>query len=245
MRFAAPAFEEQGQGMWVRRAGGLVLSTVLAWAGAATAQTQPDPIGALLDAAPPAEPTPPSAPWTPPAAASPVPPTVQPPAAVTPAPWARPRPATITSPPPPRPARDEPVRIDQTDRTPEGPPTPAALNYEARLRASFAAAQGLQGPLDGRWTLSDGGADLYDFQIVDTGSAPLEGVWRDLRRPAVPEATGFLSDIERNGGRLTFQFQPRQSGPATVATLTATPDGHWSGDLEDGGRRMVVALRRN
>lgn len=199
---------------------------------ATAAQAQTDTIGALLDG-PAAEATGPTA----------VPP---------PAPWQAARPtsaappaAPMVLPPRPRTARDEPVHIDEVDRTPEGPPTATDLNYEARLRASFASAQGLQGPFDGRWTLSGGAGDLYDLQLVDTGSSPLEGVWRDLRRPGVPEATGFLTDPQRTGAGLTFRFQPSPGGPMASVTLSPAADGRWAGDLDEGGRRSAVTMRRD
>lgn len=231
-----------------------------------------DPIGALLDPSSAATPAPASEPdvedgpdETPATAPSPsAQPVPAPPPAPTlptyigptatatppPAPWSAPvapRPPTVpvNVPPRPRTARDAPVHIDEVDRTPEGPPSPVDLSYEARLRASFAAAQGMQGPLDGRWTLISNGEALYDFQLVDTGSAPLEGVWRDLRRPAAPEATGFLTDISRTGGQLSFTFQPTAEGPAATVILVASPEGRWSGEMVDAGRRKAVALRRD
>ena len=48
---------------------------------------------------------------------------------------------------------DRPVMIDETDRSPDGPPTPLDLGYEARIRGSASSAQGLLGPLDGGWTV--------------------------------------------------------------------------------------------
>lgn len=216
------------------------------------AQAQTDPIGALLDSAPPAAGTP--APQVPtedpeegPLEAAPV--TAEVPPA---APWqaapgavAAPPRTVVVLPPRPRTARDEPVHIDEVDRTPEGPPTATDLNYEARLRASFASAQGLQGPFDGRWTLSGGAGDLYDLQLVDTGSAPLEGVWRDVRRPGAPEASGFLTDLQRVGAALTFRFQPAAGGPMASVSLSPAADGRWTGDLDVGGRRSPVTMRRD
>jgi hypothetical protein len=205
-------------------------------------QAEPDPVA---EPEPPAV-APPAAPWSTPAAPAP---SVQAPAPTTvqPAPWAPPPrpPAPVWTPPRPQTTLDAPVHIDEIDRTPEGPPSPVDLSYEARLRASFAAAQGLQGPLDGRWTLGGADGDLYDLQLVDSGSAPVEGVWRDLRRPAALEATGFLADIVQTGGRLTFRFQPRAGGEWATATLVAGVDGRWSGELDDAGRRHSVTLRRN
>jgi hypothetical protein len=121
------------------------------------------------------------------------------------------------------------------------------VNYDARLRASFASAQGLQGPLDGGWTLSavDGG-DLYSFQLVDRGGGALEGAWSDLRRVgALGVGSGFLDDVQRYGSQLTLRFAPDGGSGGAVATLTAGLDGRWSGDLTDRGQRRAVVLRRN
>lgn len=146
----------------------------------------------------------------------------------------------------PPPTAEGPVYLDQTGRTPEGPPTATDRNYEARLRASFASAQGLQGPLDGRWILSAaGGGDLYALQLVDTGGGSLEGAWRDVRRTGAFEGSGFLSDIQRTGSTLTLRFQPAPRGPAASASLSPTADGRWTGDLEEGGRRSAVVMRRD
>lgn len=192
---------------------------------AAQAQTAPgaDAIGDLLDAPPP----PAAAPETP----------------------AAPPPATPATPPDtPRltpPADSKPVYVDEVGRTPDGPPTAADRTYDARLRASFNSAQGLQGPLDGRWTLSAAGADLYTLQLVDKGGSDLEGAWRDVRRPGAVQASGFLADMARIGASLTFSFQPDPAGPALRASLTPTADGRWSGTLMGGASPRTVVMRRD
>ena len=55
--------------------------------------------------------------------------------------------------------------IDETGKSPDGPPTVIDLTYESRIRGSAAASQGLQGPLDGGWT-------------VRTDSCPAIRTWR-------------------------------------------------------------------
>lgn len=146
--------------------------------------------------------------------------------------------------PAPRQQLDRPVRIDETGRTPDRPPSERDLAYEQRIRASFAAAEGFQGPLDGGWTLAAGSDDLFALQLVDKPDR-LEGVWRDLRRKGALGASGLVDQISRQGGELTLRFQARASGPQTVAVLHATPDGRWSGDIEDAGQRKSVVLRRS
>ena len=146
--------------------------------------------------------------------------------------------------PAPRRQLDRPVRIDETGRTPDRPPSERDLAYEQRIRASFAAAEGFQGPLDGGWTLAAGSDDIFALQLVDKADR-LEGVWRDLRRKGALGASGVVDQISRQGGELTLRFQARASGPQTVAVLHSTPDGRWTGNIEDAGQRKAVVLRRS
>lgn len=204
---------------------GRTIGATLAWAliltpAAALAQTTPDDaIGDILDA----------------------------PAAVPETPADAPPPAAPPSPPPPAVAVPEakPVYVDEVGRTPDGPPSPADRTYDARLRASFNSAQGLQGPLDGRWTLSVGGQDLYALQLVDKGGSNLEGDWRDVHRAGAVQGSGFLADIARVGASLTFSFQPAPDAPALSAALTPTTDGRWTGELSDGASPRPVVMRRD
>jgi hypothetical protein len=129
----------------------------------------------------------------------------------------------------------------------QGAPSDTAV--DDRLRASAEAAQSLQGPLDGGWTLvSLAGAPIYAFQIVDTpgGDDPLEGVWRDLRRPMTPGDIGPVDVLQRGAGSLTLRFTPIAGRPATTVTLTSAADGAWTGELsEEGATPTPVRLRRN
>ncbi len=249
------------------------LALALCVAAPAAAQ-EADPIGALLDQPPPAPEAapavaappdletadalsaePPPAP-TPPAYTPPpvnhAPPTPQasepfpyrsspvgPPPTVV-------RPPMVYAPPPPRPELAAPTYVDETGRSPEAPPNSLDMSYEARLRSSSASAQGLQGPLDGAWTLrSREGAALYSLQLVDNGLAPLEGAWRDPRRRGSTDSSGFVSAIQRIGGELIVSFYPRPGAGVATLVLNAAPDGSWIGRLEEGGQRRAVVLRRD
>ena len=153
----------------------------------------------------------------------------------------------LIAPPPTTPAPGEaqtPVFVDQTGRAPPGQMSSESA-YESRLRASFAAAQGLQGPLDGRWILAGPDGDLYAVQIVDAGGRPLEGAWRDLRRKGALVSTGFLSDIARDGSTLTFSFQPRGDGPIVSVALSPNVAGGWTGEMTSAEGRRTVSLRRD
>jgi len=164
-------------------------------------------------------------------------------------------PATPLAPAAPPPAHA--VGVEETGKSPEGPPSLRDLAYDSRIRASFAAAESFQGPLDGGWTLGAAGqGDLFGLQIVDRRNR-LEGAWRDLRgRPGPdahgpdahspgansPGAHGFVDRIQRSGGAVTLSFTPADGAPVTVALQG---EGRLlSGVMDQAGRRTPVTLRR-
>ncbi len=152
---------------------------------------------------------------------------------------------------------DEPDAAGQPRPAPQGDPVlprtagesavPSLrdLAYDSRLRASFASAQGFQGPLDGGWTLTtpDGGGDLYALQLVDRADR-LEGVWRDLRRKGALNSSGLIDDIRRQGRALTLRFTPTPGATAALAILHGDDDGRWTGELGEADHRRPVVLRR-
>ena len=140
---------------------------------------------------------------------------------------------------PPAPTLSRPVHVDETGRSPDAPPSPAQAAYDDRLKSSAASARGFHGPMDGGWTLSGGGRDLYAFQLIDRNGV-VEGAWRDLRRPGALEGSGFIDAVERTGADVTFRF----SGGAVAVLRDA--GGRWTGELTEGGRTQAVSLvRRN
>jgi hypothetical protein len=167
------------------------------------------------------------------------------------APRAPPEPEpTVTTPagalpytPAPRPRLAAPVHLEETGKTADAPPTPRDMAYEARIRSSFASAEGFQGPLDGGWTLSADGRDLYALQLVDQRDR-LEGVWRDVRRKGSLNASGLVDDIQRQGSDVTLRFTPTPGAPTAVATLHDSGAGRWTGELIESGARRSVTLRR-
>jgi hypothetical protein len=160
------------------------------------------------------------------------------------APPAAPPPPSVT----PRPSiASGPSQLEQTGVSPDGPQSYSDLAWDSRIRASVAAAQSLQGPLDGRWTLYDAeGRGLFVFQFVDPagGRGPLEGVWRDLRRPPGSLAYGMVVSLASDGTTLTAAFAPRPGGPLVTLNLQGLADGRWSGELTDTGAKLPVTLRR-
>ena len=176
--------------------------------------------------------TPGPVPYTP----RPVAPYNPPPSSYTPQTYAR----------PPAPKLSAPVHVDEYDKTPERPLNPTELGYETRLRSSFASAQGLQGPLDGAWTLStNGGQPLYSLLFVDKGRGQLEGAWRDPRRRGATDSSGFLVGVQRMGSQLTASLQPRPGAATTNITLNPAAGGTWTGELDEDGVRTAVTLKRD
>ena len=130
-----------------------------------------------------------------------------------------------------------PVRIEETGKSPDGPPTPADAAYDSRLRSSMASAQAFQGPMDGGWTLLAAGRELFVFQLTDRAGL-VDGAWRDLRRAGALDASGFFDQVERSEGGLRFWIGER------VVALRADGEGRWTGELTEGGTSLPVALRR-
>jgi hypothetical protein len=111
-----------------------------------------------------------------------------------------------------------------------------------RIAASSAAAQALQGPLDGTWRLADAkGRGLYLFQIVDpvTPHASLQGAWR------VPDGarSGFVDEVHRGRGSLTLRFRDRDA--FVNIDLHLRRFGEWTGVVRRGAVRFAVTMRRS
>jgi hypothetical protein len=118
---------------------------------------------------------------------------------------------------------------------------PEANDLTTRMRDSAAAAQALEGPLDGAWTLWAGDRPLYVFQITDPADAagPLGGAWRLAGASA---SVGVIAAIARRGDRLTFRFAA--DGEVVRVRLRRRADGAWSGAADENGRAFPAALRR-
>lgn len=137
------------------------------------------------------------------------------------------------------------VIVDDHAVTPEPPLGPAERNYEARLRAGFAAAQGRQGALEGRWLVRSQAGPLYAFQFIDSGAGTLDGAWSDPRRPGSLSGSGYLRSASRTGDRLVLGFEaPPHRGPVRLQ-LRVDPAGQWTGTLTEDGVEVAVRMQRD
>ena len=125
-----------------------------------------------------------------------------------------------------------------------GPPV-GDTTFNARMRDSIAAAQALQGPLDGHWTLYAGVRAVLVLAIIDpAGGGPLQAAWRDPSRSA-DAGLGVVSEIMWTGRRLRLTFtRPEKTRPTTI-DLVGDPGLGWRGRLDDGGSHSSVVLRRD
>lgn len=200
-----------------------------------------DPIGDAIAAALPPDQTTDQEPDAEPSVAPPVPPPPAPAVQLQPPPY---RP--LTAPTSRAPLLDRPVMIDETGKSPDGPPTPLDLGYESRIRASVAAAQGLQGPLDGGWTVrSTYGVAVMTLQLVDRGNGygQLEGAWRSL--DGAVSKVGLIDSLDRQPMTLTIRITKSPGKPTVVLTLTPAADGGWSGEITDEYGVHPVTMKRN
>jgi hypothetical protein len=138
---------------------------------------------------------------------------------------------------PPAPKPGAPTRLDETGKSPDGPPTAADVAYDNRIRAGLMAAEGFMGPLDGGWTLLAGGKELYVLQLADR-NGELQGAWRDPRRAGQPDSSGLIDEIVREGAAVRLRFA------AVSGVLRPAGSGGWSGELIEGGRTQSVKLAR-
>lgn len=134
-----------------------------------------------------------------------------------------------------------PIPPPEAAVAPDGGPTRAQV-YEMRVKGSVAAAQSLQGPLDGGWNINGAnGGQIYALQIVDKagGYGELEGAWRDLRRPGSVGSTGLVEDLRREGDTVVVRFSPK-GGQSTVLTLRPSGYERWAGELAENGQAVAV-----
>ncbi len=124
------------------------------------------------------------------------------------------------------------------------PATPSDVLGE-RIRESADAAQAMQGPMDGTWTLyAAHGRPLAILQITDpaSGDGRMEAGWRG---PAPDAPLSLVERIARDGAQLTVDLGP--AAPTGLRNLTLARRGArvWTGRAASGGRTTPVTLRRH
>lgn len=134
--------------------------------------------------------------------------------------------------------------------------TPGAPDQQASVQSAFAAAEAMQGPLDGIWRLNDAaGRTLFIFDLSDAGGPPaplaaspdhptVEGAWRDPNRPGKADASGFVASISQGGGHLTIRFVEGPDQASAAVDLALGRDDVWSGALSGAGPRQAVTMIR-
>jgi hypothetical protein len=153
------------------------------------------------------------------------------------------------------PASIDDILNQSTDVEPDQPqPTPTAdigLSAElldVRIRGASAAAQVMQGPLDGAWSLQDpSGALLYTFQFVHAAGPgdALEGAWRDHQRGEGLGGTGLIDEVRRTANMLQASFSPKGGVELAAVSLIERADGGWNGQLTQGGTTTPVSMIRS
>lgn len=141
-----------------------------------------------------------------------------------------------------------PVKVEDYQRSYEGPTDAIEAYYDTGVRRAFEAEQALHGALDGEWIVSTGaGSPLLSLVLVDSGkpNEPLAGAWRDLSKGPSPEASGLLEKVVRDSTALVVTFRSRDGAPPLTLRLSPGPGGRWRGLLQDEtGARPVVMDRR-
>lgn len=121
-------------------------------------------------------------------------------------------------------------------------PPSANATFDARMRDSAAAAQALQGPLDGAWVVRGlGGGKLYILEIADPpeGAGILQAAWQS------PEGVmGPVDAIARAGGRLNLSFSLGVGRGHVQLTLRRLSRQEWRGWMWSQGMSHAVRLMR-
>lgn len=140
--------------------------------------------------------------------------------------------AEATQPPADQPAKPAPAPDAATQKA-----------YDERLRQSYAAAESLQGSLDGGWkVIGARGAALLDLQLVDKGKGDVEGAWRDLRSGPTPAASGLIDRTPVSGGRFSTSFFG--GGLPYRLAVSRGADGRWTGQYWRGDERFDVKMEK-
>jgi hypothetical protein len=163
------------------------------------------------------------------------------PPAVAPVPEELPRPGLVLA-VPTAPEGVRPTYLNDLGSKPDGPATDADTLYENRVLGAFRAAEGNQGPLDGRWLVARaGGGVLYTLQFSDSRDR-IEGAWRDMGATG-KNATGFIDSVERGDTDTVVRFE-NGTKPAELR-VHSMPDGGWVGQATTPSGKINVVMTRD
>lgn len=127
-------------------------------------------------------------------------------------------------------------------------PPDAGVSLGERIGAASAAAEALQGELDGSWRLVDAeGRTLYLFEFTDAagGQASLSGAWRNPLRPPGVEDGGLFTSLQRGPDSLQIAVPSADHSGACKITLQRSGPGEWRGWLRREGAAQRVRLLRS
>jgi hypothetical protein len=138
-----------------------------------------------------------------------------------------------------------PTFLNDLGSRPDGPPTESDTLYETRILGAFRAAQGSQGPLDGRWLVAKpGGGVLYTLQFADPGGGEVEGAWRDMKASG-KGATGFIDAVQRDSTDTVVRFKAGGSAAGAEVRIHPSADGGWVGEAITSAGRIPVVMTRD
>ena len=139
-----------------------------------------------------------------------------------------------------------PTYLTDRNSRPDGPPTDSDTLYETRILGAFRAAQGSQGPLDGRWLVARAGGDvLYALQFTDPGEGrSVEGAWRDMHVRG-KGSTGFIDFVERSDRDTVVRFQEQPASKPAEVRIHPSPDGAWVGQAVTVAGLVPVVMTRD
>jgi hypothetical protein len=127
----------------------------------------------------------------------------------------------------------------------EAPADEQQRYYLMGVQGKFETEQSMMGALDGEWTvMAPAGGPLFTMVIDDAGGGtPVDGAWRDIRA-GHGSSMGVIDSIDRGARTLKISFHSGGGDrlEPTVLTLTAQPDGRWSGEMNDAGATQPVVM---
>jgi hypothetical protein len=138
-----------------------------------------------------------------------------------------------------------PTFLNDVGSRPDGPPTESDTLYETRILGAFRAAQGSQGPLDGRWVVAKaGGGVLYTLQFADPGGGSVEGAWHDMKASG-KGSTGFIDTVERDSADTVVRFKAEASARGAEVRIHPSADGAWVGEAITPSGKVPVVMTRD